>query len=452
MSKQILLNAFEMNTVSQSSHGLWAHPRSRAAEYNTLAYWTDLARLLERGLFDGLFLADVLGVYDVYGGSAEAAIRSGAQIPINDPMLLVPAMAQVTRHLGFGITANVSYETPFLLARRFSTLDHLTNGRVAWNIVTGFLDSAARAMGRPTQREHDTRYDMADDYLQVVYKLWEQSWADDAVLRDKAGRIFSRPDRVREVEHDGPFFSMRGIHLSEPSPQRTPVLFQAGSSERGIGFAGQHAECIFINGRSTSGAAEKVAKLRAAARKAGRKEEDLRIFAGMSVIVGRTHAEAEDKLADYRSYIDPEGELAHFSASTGIDYARYAPDEPIGFVRNNANNSALESITTKSREGAWTKRDLIARMNVGGRGPLILGDPQEVADGLARWMEEADIDGFNLTRLVAHESLEDFIDLVVPVLQERGLYKRGYGEGALRQKLFGGGNRLPDRHPARRAG
>ncbi|WP_159996734.1 LLM class flavin-dependent oxidoreductase [Roseomonas sp. 18066] len=451
MARPMLLNAFEMNTVSQSSHGLWAHPRSRAADYNRLSYWTDLARLLERGLFDGLFLADVLGVYDVYGGSAEAALRSGAQIPINDPMLLVPAMAQVTQHLGFGITANVSYEAPFLLARRFSTLDHLTEGRVAWNVVTGFLDSAARAMGRPTQREHDTRYDMADDFLQVVYKLWEHSWADDAVLRDKGARVFSRPDRVREVAHDGPYFQMRGLHLSEPSPQRTPVLFQAGSSTRGLRFAGEHAECVFINGRSPAGAAEKVARLRAAARQAGRRDEDLRVFAGMSVIVGRSQAEAEDKLADYRSYIDPEGELAHFAASTGIDYARHGLDEPIGFVQNNANNSALESITTRSREGAWTKRDLIARMSVGGRGPLILGDPQQVADGLAQWMAEADIDGFNLTRLVAHESLEDFVTLVVPVLQERGLYKRGYGEGPLRRKLFGEA-RLPDRHPARRAG
>ena len=149
--KHILINAFNMNCVGHINHGLWTHPRDHSADYRTLEYWTDLARTLERGLFDGLFLADIVGTYDVYQGNVDVPLRESIQLPVNDPLLLVPAMAAVTKRLGFGVTVNLSYEAPYLLARRFSTLDHLTNGRVGWNVVTGYLDSAARAMGQPQQ-------------------------------------------------------------------------------------------------------------------------------------------------------------------------------------------------------------------------------------------------------------------------------------------------------------
>lgn len=252
MPRPIRFNAFDMNCVAHQSPGLWRHPRDRSADYRKLDLWLDLARTLERGLFDGLFLADVLGIYDVYGGGPAAALRQAAQVPVNDPLLLVPAMATATRHLGFGVTANLSYEAPYTLARRFSTLDHLTEGRIGWNVVTGYLDSAARGMGLPRQAAHDDRYDVAEDYMQVVYKLWEGSWADDAVVRDAERGIFTRPERVRAVKHESPFHRIDAIHLSEPSPQRTPVLYQAGSSPAGRAFAGRHAECVFVSGPSSA--------------------------------------------------------------------------------------------------------------------------------------------------------------------------------------------------------
>jgi hypothetical protein len=170
MPRQIRLNAFDMNCVGHQSPGLWTHPRDRADRYNTLDYWVELARLLERGKFDALFLADVLGVYDVYRGSPDAAIAQAVQVPVNDPLLLIPAMAYVTRNLGFGVTCAVSYEHPYTLARRFSTLDHLTGGRIGWNVVTGYLNSAAKGMGLAQQPEHDTRYEIAEEYMQIVYK------------------------------------------------------------------------------------------------------------------------------------------------------------------------------------------------------------------------------------------------------------------------------------------
>ena len=180
MTKEIRLNAFDMNCVGHIQHGMWTHPRDHSTEYNTIEYWQGLARLAERGKFDGIFLADIVGVYDVYRGGPAPSIVDAVQIPVNDPMMVVPVMAAVTEYIGFGVTANLTYEPPYLFARRMSTLDHLTRGRVGWNIVTGYLDSAARGMGLAAQPDHDRRYDAADEYMSVVYQLWEASWEDAA--------------------------------------------------------------------------------------------------------------------------------------------------------------------------------------------------------------------------------------------------------------------------------
>ncbi|HBO6784276.1 TPA: NtaA/DmoA family FMN-dependent monooxygenase, partial [Pseudomonas aeruginosa] len=233
MPREIRLNAFEMNCVGHQSPGLWAHPRDRSSQYKDLEYWIDLARLLERGRFDGLFIADVLGIYDVLDGNGDAAIRQAAQVPVNDPLALITPMAAVTRHLGFGLTASLSFEHPYPFARRLSTLDHLTKGRIGWNVVTSYLESGARNLGQQAQLDHDRRYDYADEYLQVLYKLFEGSWEDGAVLRDRRRRIFSDPGKIHEIRHVGEHFQVPGIHLCEPSPQRTPVLYQAGASSRG---------------------------------------------------------------------------------------------------------------------------------------------------------------------------------------------------------------------------
>ncbi len=270
MPRQIRLNAFDMNCVGHIQHGMWAHPRDRSMHYTDLDHWVSLAQTLERGLFDGLFLADILGVYDVFHASPDASIRNAVQIPVNDPLLLVPAMAYATRHLGFGVTCNLTYEPPYTFARRMSTLDHLTKGRIGWNIVTGYLDSAARGMGLAEQPEHDSRYDQAEEYMEVVYRLWEGSWEDDAALRDRDTRLYADPSRIHRVQHHGQHYNVDAIHLSEPSPQRTPVLYQAGASERGRAFAARHAECIFVNGQFRHNVREIVADIRARAKDAGR--------------------------------------------------------------------------------------------------------------------------------------------------------------------------------------
>ncbi|MDR3531052.1 MAG: LLM class flavin-dependent oxidoreductase [Rhodopila sp.] len=446
MTKQIRLNAFDMNCIGHIQHGMWTHPRDRSTTYNTLEYWQNLARTAERGLFDGIFLADIVGVYDVYKDSPAASIVNTVQIPVNDPMLLVPAMAAVTKHIGFGVTSNLTYEPPYLFARRASTLDHLTGGRFGWNIVTGYLDSAARGMGLAAQLDHDTRYDIADEYMDVVYKLWEGSWEDDAVLRDRANRIFADPTKIHRVQHFGRHYQVDAIHLAEPSPQRTPVLYQAGSSTRGREFAATHAECVFVNGQDKAGTSAVVSDIRRRAAAHGRDPADIVVFLGRTVVVGRTRKEAEEKYQEYHRHASIEGGLAHFSSSMGIDLSRYELDEPIRYEKNNANNSAVEAITTLSRE-PWTLRRIIGQMGLGSRNASIVGSADEVADELIAWVEETGIDGFNLSRIVTPESLEDFIHLVVPVLQDRGVYKREYASGPLRQKLFGHA-RLPETHPA----
>ncbi|CAG9173269.1 LLM class flavin-dependent oxidoreductase [Cupriavidus pampae] len=442
--KQILLNAFNMNCVGHINHGLWTHPRDRSTEYNTLEYWVNQARILERGLFDGLFIADIVGVYDIYGGNVDVTLRESIQLPVNDPLLLVPAMAAATKNLGFGVTVNLTYDAPYLLARRFSTLDHLTRGRVGWNIVTGYLDSAARAMGLDAQIAHDERYDRADEYLEVLYKLWEGSWQDDAVRRDKAARVFADPSRVHRVSHHGKYYDVEGYHLAEPSAQRTPVLFQAGSSGRGQRFAARHAECVFISPPSKEAARKTVSALREQLVASGRRADDVKVFAGAAVVVGKTEAEARALHAEYRDYASREAGLAHFAASTGIDFARHGLDEPIDYAGGNA----IESARRTAEQHGWTRRKLLDLFELGGRYPAIVGDPSQVADALESWIDETGIDGFNLSRTVIPESYEHFVDLVVPELQNRGRYKTAYAEGSLRHKLFGEGDRLPARHAA----
>ncbi len=432
-----------MNCVGHIQQGLWTHPRDRATDYTSLDHWVGLAQLLERGLFDGLFLADILGVYDVFGGSFDPAIRHAVQVPVNDPLLLVPAMAHATTHLGFGVTANLSYEPPYLFARRMSTLDHLTRGRIGWNVVTGYLDSAARAMGLAHQVAHDDRYDVADDYMAAVYKLWEGSWADDAVRADRATGIYADPARVRAIHHDGPYFKVDGVHLAEPSPQRTPVLYQAGSSGRGRRFAGEHAECVFLNGGPKSQVRDHVAAIRAAAMQAGRAADDIKVFLGASLVVAETAALAAAKLEDYRRYASPEGALVHASASMGIDLDAYGMDQPLVAVATNAIASNLQA----AAQQGLTKRGLLDRMVLGSRQVPIVGDADQVADALVDWVTETDVDGFILSRTVTPECFADVADLVVPALQRRGAFKLAHAPGTLRAKLFGT-DRLPDSHPA----
>lgn len=447
MPRQIRFNAFDMNCVAHQSSGLWRHPDDRSQSYTDLGYWTELAKLLEKGRFDGIFLADVLGTYDVYGGTNEAAIRNGAQIPVADPLLVIPAMAYVTEHLGFGVTAGTAYEHPYPFARRMSTLDHLTKGRVGWNVVTGYLPSAARNMGQDDQLEHDDRYDYADEYLEVLYKLWEGSWEDDAVVRDTETGVFTDPSKVHSIGHSGKHFQVPGIHLSEPSPQRSPVIYQAGASSRGIAFAAGNAEAIFVAASTKPVLKATVTKLRDALEAAGRDRYSAKIYTLLTIITDETSEKAQAKYLDYLGYASEEGALVFMSGWMGVDLSGYALDEPIGNVKSNAIQSTVANFQAANHDGSeWTVGDIARAGAIGGLGPFIVGSGSEIADQLEEWAEETDVDGFNLAYAITPGTFEDVVTWVVPELQKRGVYPTEYTEGTLRQKLHGRGDRLPDEH------
>ncbi|WP_221231112.1 LLM class flavin-dependent oxidoreductase [Sphingobium subterraneum] len=436
-----------MASPTQSWAGLWSHPQSNGLNYNDIEFWTDLARLCERGLIDAVFLADILGANDVYGGTAAAVLKSAAMMPNNDPMMLISAMAVVSRDLCFGITGNTTYEQPYLLARRFSTLDHLTKGRVAWNVVTGILASTARAVGAQNQVAHDARYDMADEYMELMYKLWEGSWEDNAAVRDRGSRIFADPSAVHSIHHHGENYHCDGIHLSEPSPQRTPLIYAAGASSRGRAFAGRHAEATFMS-TSDMGFAKKTVKgYRDEAVRAGRRPDSVKVFNAATVIVAPTTKQAREIEQEMAAYSDETGNLAMFSQWLGIDLAKYAPDDPITYVESNAIQSIMEAMTKYNPGRPLKVRDLGGFGKIGGREAYFVGSVDEVCTEMMHWVDEADLDGFNLVRTVEPGGMTAFIDLVVPELQNRGAYKTHYAAGTMRQKFFGGGDgRLPTDH------
>lgn len=436
MKPRIILNAFDMSCVSHQSAGTWRHPSSQASRYNELDYWTNLAKELERGCFDTLFIADVVGVYDVYRGSAEAGLKDAAQVPVNDPFGAISAMAAVTSNVGFGITAAITFEPPYLLARRLSTLDHLTKGRVAWNVVSSYLNSAALNVGMDKQIPHDERYDMGEEYMEVMYKLWEGSWEDGAVLRDKKKGIFTDASMVHPINHEGKYYKVPGFHLCEPSPQRTPVIFQAGASGRGRRFAAQHAEGMFILATSPEQAKPVTENIRNLAEEAGRSRDSIKIFTLLTVITGPTDEIAQQKYEEYLTYVNPEGMLALFGGWTGIDFSKIDPDEPLKAVENDSLRTLLETLAGDDGR-VWTIREAIRNRCIGGLGPVLVGGPQKVADEMERWVDEGGIDGFNLAYAISPGSTTDFIDFVVPELQKRGRVQTSYKSGTFRQKLLG---------------
>ena len=446
--KRLILNLFEMNCVSHITHGLWRLPDNNRVRFNDIEYWTELAKLLEEGGFDAVFLADVIGTYDVFRGSAATSIREGLQIPNNDPASVVPAMAAVTKHLGFGITFSTTYEPPFAWARRLSTLDHLTKGRVGWNIVTSYLPNAARNFGHDEEVEHDQRYERADEYLDVLYKLWEGSWDDDAIVADREGNVFADGSKIRPIHHEGRWYKVEGPHLPSPSRQRTPVLFTATASAAGTRFAGKHAEVVFTGGPTVAGLQQTIAGIRAAAVAAGRRAEDVRFVTTAGVIVAPTEAQARAKLARYQELASPDGYLAH--AGLPWDPTALPPEAKIKDVATPGGDG---------RPGRWrvvdpeqTVGEFLAGFGDLARHPLLaVGDPEQVADEIERWLDEVGLDGINLLQYHSYDTVRDFVELVVPVLRKRGRLRSEYDEReSLRDRIFGAGDRLPDRHFATR--
>ncbi|MGD0196849.1 MAG: LLM class flavin-dependent oxidoreductase [Solirubrobacteraceae bacterium] len=441
---RLRFNAFAMNCVSHIHHGQWVRSDTRQLDYASLDPWIELAQILERGKFDALFLADVVGTYDSYGGSRDAAVEEGLQIPVNDPSLLIPAMAYVTENLGFAFTHSVLQEHPFNFARRVSTLDHLTEGRVAWNIVTSYLNNAARNLGYGSLPPHQDRYRRAEEYVQVLYKLLEGSWEDDAVIRDIERGIYADPEKIHDIDHMGEFYDVVGPHLSEPSPQRTPLLFQAGASEEGRDFASRNAEAIFIPAPSPEVARGNIEDVRARAARVGRDPSDILFFTGFTFVVGGTEEEAQRKAREFDETASARGYAAHMGGGMGADLAEIDLDAPVGELEQYNSRGWLKSLIDSAPDKTWTFSDVLKLRGAN----RVVGTPEQIADRLER-LADAGVDGINVTYYTTPGSFLDFIDGVTPVLQERGLQQREYRPGTLREKLSDGesGPLLNERHP-----
>ncbi len=451
-NRPLSLFAFDVAAPAHLTAGSWRNDGDQGHRYTDVDYWTETARKLETAGFDGIFFADTVGYHDVYEGKPDAALRDAAQFPINDPLLMISAMASATKRLTFGVTCSLTYEQPYLLARRFSTLDHLTRGRIGWNIVTSYSESAARNLGKGQQLGHDERYELAEEYMEVVYKLWEGSWEDDAVVRDAEGGTYIEPSKVHPIEHAGKHYTVQGFHLCEPSPQRTPVLFQAGASSRGMSFAGQHAEAVFINTVSIEQARRSVEKFRQAAVDAGRDAHDVKIIVLLTVIVAPTDEEAHEKHERYLANVTVEGALARFSGWSGIDMSTYDPDVPLQSVQTKGTQSVIDMFSKADPDREWTPRDIANFMGIGGTGSTIVGSPETVARELKRWRDEAGVDGINLSYTTKPGGWEEFIDLALPELRREGLIAAPEDTEeplTLREKFYGPGARLTrPGHPA----
>lgn len=448
--KQIRVNGFEMATPGHHSHGIWHLPGHHRANYHDIDYWIDIARTAEKGLFDALFLADVVGTYATYNGSRDAAIRTGMQVPNLDPTILIGIMAAVTEHLGFAVTGTTTYEAPFGWARRFSTLDHVTRGRFAWNVVTGYLPDAAYNYGLDEQIKHDNRYELAEEFIQVIYELLESSWDDDAVIKDPKTKVYADPSRVREIGFEGDYFRVAGPHLTEPSPQRTPVIYQAGTSDRGKRFAARHAEGTFLVSQNREQARKDIEDLRRLTEEAGRKPNDIKAFLGVEIITGRNQEEVDAQLKLIKDHRDIEGHLAFYAGASGNDIGGTDTDRYLEYKGRDAVRT-LEKFWTDGDERK-TIDDLIDYYADPTNNKMtIAGTPDKVANWLEELIDYTDADGINLIQHFSPGTFRDFAEFIVPELQQRGRYRTAYRHGeTLRERLYdrpGQKHALPG-HPA----
>jgi FMN-dependent oxidoreductase (nitrilotriacetate monooxygenase family) len=446
----LIFGLYEQNCIGMGAGAvtLWRDEYDRRLEALRPSYWLDLAHISEEGGLDLIFFGDVLGMYDTYGGSADTSIRYGVELPAHDPAVLAGILAAATERLSFVVTASTTYSHPFDLARRFSTLDHLSGGRFGWNVVTSYLPNAAGNFGLDSMIDHDERYEIAEEFLDVTYQLWEGSWADDAFIADPTTGTFADPSRVRPINHDGKHFRVAGPHVSIPSPQRTPVVFQSGWSPRGRRFGARHAEVIFAGADSPESFASGLREIRSLTASEGRDPGDVLALSSLSVITAPTDAEVQQKVDRLQANYIPEAQMAAFSSWSGVDLASGATDD----LRTRRTNHT-ESVLQEAGSGPEPLRIQTLREGFrdfyGDHAGSIIGTPDVVADAIEEHARISGTDGYILRTFVSPQTVEDFVTLILPRLRERGLYQDRTTATTLRSRVRGdGANGLPANHPA----
>ncbi len=435
MSRRMHLTGFMAHCPAPHTQMSWIHPQEKMPYvWHEPEYWQTIARTLERGKFDMFFFADQWAGYEAYQESLEPTIKYAVQYPVHDPVVLIPALAAVTEKLGFAVTMSVTYYPPFLLARKLSSLDHVTKGRIGWNIVTSFHESEARNFGLETMIPRDERYDRADEYMEVCHQLWN-SWEPDAVCMDMQRGIFADPAKVHHINFEGQWFQCRGPSMVIPSPQGRPVLIQAGASERGRDFAVKHAECVF--GVQLTAETTRLFRddLYARMKQYGRDPQDLQIIWGVIPIVGKTEAEARAKEETALKKVPLEVGLTILSGHLNYDLSRFDLDEPLADLQVPGIQGVLDMF--RMPDGTRPTLRTAAMQHGGGVSmPHLVGTPEQVADQLAYLHQEGGGSGFQFSpAYYAPEYFEDIVDLLIPVLQERGLFRHEYAGAMLRDHL-----------------
>ncbi|WP_205409295.1 LLM class flavin-dependent oxidoreductase [Ancylobacter rudongensis] len=421
------------------SHAIWRNP-AHETPFLTLPYYADIARTLERGMFDFVFFADRLAISDRYGDSHEIGIGLGDQDATRmDPMPILGAMASVTTHLGLGATRSTTYDAPFNLAREFATLDHLSGGRAAWNVVTSMNDGEALNFGLAAHLGHDERYDRADEFLELAFKLWD-SWDADALILDRARGLYADPGKVHYANHAGTFFRSRGPLNIPRSPQGRPVIIQAGSSGRGKAFAAKWSEVIFALQPSLTRMAAFKSDVVRALEVEGRPPDAAKVMMAIMPFIGKTRAEAEAKRDLHDSLVDPRVGLSTLAAHANADFGSLPLDATVDEICDTGSKGNLAALRSIAGNGSMT---IAEAGRIYGRGimcPRTVGTAREVADELIAIIDSGAADGFVISPAFLPDTFEDFVDEVVPLLQASGRLRSSYAAGSLRERLAGVGD------------
>jgi len=414
----------------------WLHPESQIDAGTNFQHYAEITRTAERGKFDLMFVADAVAVRE---GKLSALSRWPQYMAYFDPLTLLPALAAVTQHIGLVATATTSYNEPYHIARKFASLDHISGGRAGWNVVTSSNVAEAYNFGREQHYEHDERYDRAVEFVGVVKGLWD-SWDDDAFIRDRTSRRYFDPTKLHTLNHKGAHFSVRGPLNVARSPQGHPVLFQAGSSEVGRDAAARFAEGVFTPQHNLADAQAFYGDLKGRMARYGRLPASLKVMPGLNAIVGRTKKDAIEKHRFLQSKIHPDVGLELLSNQLGgFDLAGYDLDGPLPEIPAHygavGGQTSMRYILRWAREEGLSIREIYQRF-AGARGQrTLIGSPADIADDMEAWFRGYGVDGFLMHPSHLPGGLDDFVELVIPELQERGLFRSEYEGASLRERM-----------------
>ncbi len=432
--KKAHLLGFVQHGINSHATGMWRHSRDKVNwDWRKPEYWQHMGRTMERGLFDAMFIADELAPYNNYEKSSDATVKYAVQCPTHEPSTIVPIITGATKHLGVGVTLSTAFEHPYSMVRRLSSLDHLSSGRVAWNVVSSYSKSEWDAYGEP-MTDRSRRYERMEEYLSLCYELWD-SWDEDAIVADKESGVYVDPSKVREVDFDGEFFKSKGRSFVCRSPQGRPVLWQAGSSATGRDFAARHAEAIFAVHPNIERMREYADDVNSRLAETGREPGSVKLIYGLQTVVAETREEAQVKYERIKACIPLEGALAWMSGHFGPDFSTYDLDEHVQNIEIPGIQGLFESIIYAKGGAPVTVREAALYYAQGMGMPILVGTPADIADKMEQFMDEGGADGFMLAATYTPGCFEEFVDMVVPELQKRGRYRTEYTGSTLRDNL-----------------